>query len=290
MLKQRWAKVLVFVASLAPIFWLCWRAWHQNLTANPIEYITRYTGDWTIRFIVFTLAVTPLRKLLGLPDLIRFRRMIGLYAFFYGTLHFITYIWLDKFFDLPDMLKDVAKRPFITAGFTAFLLMVPLALTSTTGWIRRLGGKRWQLLHRLIYFSWDCGRGALLLAGEERHPAAGHVWRVRVSAAGLPGVGLGDETQAPARTCDVGRPRFRRVHCAIIHNWQPNACFPSWFPRTTKKSIWRRRFCARWRRLCRRIWNRRSWRWTTAPPTARRRFWTNLPGGILPGSAYSITK
>ncbi len=91
--------------------------------------------------------------MLGLPDLIRFRRMIGLYAFFYGTLHFITYIWLDKFFDLADMLKDVAKRPFITAGFTAFVLMIPLALTSTTGWIRRLGGKRWQLLHRLIYCS-----------------------------------------------------------------------------------------------------------------------------------------
>jgi sulfoxide reductase heme-binding subunit YedZ len=92
MLKKRWAKVLVFVAGLAPILWLCWRAWNQNLTANPIEYITRYTGDWTLRCIVFTLAVTPLRKLLGLPDLIRFRRMIGLYAFFYGTLHFITYI------------------------------------------------------------------------------------------------------------------------------------------------------------------------------------------------------
>jgi sulfoxide reductase heme-binding subunit YedZ len=123
MLKKRWTKVLAFA------------------------------GNWTIRFLVFTLAVTPLRKVLGLPDLIRFRRMIGLYAFFYGTLHFITYIWLDKFFDLPDMLKDVAKRPFITAGFTAFLLMAPLAATSTTGWIRRMGGKRWQLLHRLVYVS-----------------------------------------------------------------------------------------------------------------------------------------
>jgi len=140
MLKKRWAKVLVFVAGLVPIFWLCWRAWNQNLTANPIEFITRYTGDWTLRFIVFALAVTPLRKLLGLPDLIRFRRMIGLYAFFYGTLHFITYIWLDKFFDLAEMLKDIAKRPFITVGFTAFVLMIPLAVTSTAGWIRRLGG------------------------------------------------------------------------------------------------------------------------------------------------------
>jgi len=157
MLKQRWTKVLVFLLCLAPIFWLAWRAWHQNLTANPIEYITRYTGDWTLRFIVFTLAVTPLRKLLGLPDLIRFRRMIGLYAFFYGTLHFTTYIWLDKFFDLADMWKDIAKRPFITAGFAAFVTMLPLAITSTAGWIRRMGGKRWQQLHRLVYFSGIAG-------------------------------------------------------------------------------------------------------------------------------------
>ena len=157
MLKQRWTKVLVFLLCLAPIFWLAWRAWHQNLTASPIEFITRYTGDWTLRFIVFTLAVTPLRKLLGLPDLIRFRRMIGLYAFFYGILHFTTYIWLDKFFDLADMWKDIAKRPFITAGFAAFVTMLPLAITSTAGWIRRMGGKRWQQLHRLVYFSGIAG-------------------------------------------------------------------------------------------------------------------------------------
>ena len=157
MLKQRWTKVLVFLLCLAPIFWLAWRAWHQNLTANPIEFITRYTGDWTLRFIVFTLAVTPLRKLLALPDLIRFRRMIGLYAFFYGILHFTTYIWLDKFFDLADMWKDIAKRPFITAGFAAFVTMLPLAITSTAGWIRRMGGKRWQQLHRLVYFSGIAG-------------------------------------------------------------------------------------------------------------------------------------
>ena len=151
MLRQRWTKVLVFVAGLAPLMWAGWRAYNQNLTANPIEYITHFTGDWTLRFLVVTLSVTPLRKLLGLPDLIRFRRMIGLYAFFYGSLHFVTYIWLDKFFDMAEMLKDVAKRPYITAGFTAFLLMLPLAVTSTTGWIRRMGGKRWQMLHRLTY-------------------------------------------------------------------------------------------------------------------------------------------
>jgi sulfoxide reductase heme-binding subunit YedZ len=157
MLKKRWAKIVVFAASLAPILWLAWRAWTNDLSANPIEFITRDTGSWTIRFIVLTLAVTPLRKLLGVPDLIRFRRMIGLFAFFYGTLHFLTYIWLDKFFDVGEMLRDVVKRPFITAGFTAFVLMIPLAITSTSGWIRRMGGKRWQLLHRLVYLSGIAG-------------------------------------------------------------------------------------------------------------------------------------
>src|SRR6202035_4419259 len=151
MLKRRWAKPLAFLLGLTPLSWLAWRAWHQDLTANPIEYITHFTGDWTIRFVVATLAVTPLRKLLGLPDLIRFRRMIGLFAFFYGCLHFLTYIWLDKFFDLSDMWKDVVKRPFITMGFLGFVLMIPLAITSTAGWIRRLGGARWQMVHRLVY-------------------------------------------------------------------------------------------------------------------------------------------
>jgi sulfoxide reductase heme-binding subunit YedZ len=149
--KIRWGKVLLFAACLAPVFWLAWRAWTRSLTANPIEFITHFTGDWTLRLIVATLAVSPLRKLLGVPSLIRYRRPIGLFAFFYGSLHFLTYIWLDKFFDLHDVVKDVAKRPFITAGFTAFACLLPLAVTSTAGWIRRLGGKRWQKLHRLIY-------------------------------------------------------------------------------------------------------------------------------------------
>jgi methionine sulfoxide reductase heme-binding subunit len=153
MLRKGWLKVPVFALCLTPMGWLGWLAWNQDLTANPIEFITHYTGDWTLRFLVITLAVTPLRKLLSLPDLIRFRRMLGLFAFFYGCLHFTTYIWLDKFFDVPEMLHDVAKRPFITAGFTSFLLMLPLALTSTAGWIRRMGGKRWQMLHRLVYIS-----------------------------------------------------------------------------------------------------------------------------------------
>ena len=123
------------------------------MSANPVEYITHTTGDWTIRFVLITLTVTPLRMLLKQPNLARFRRMLGLFAFFYGTLHFVTWFWLDKSFDLREMWKDVLKRPFITAGFTGFILMVPLAITSTAGWVRRLGYKRWQNLHRLIYFT-----------------------------------------------------------------------------------------------------------------------------------------
>jgi sulfoxide reductase heme-binding subunit YedZ len=153
LLTSKWTKVLVFVLCLLPLASLGWDALHHGLTANPIEYITHATGDWTLRLIVITLTITPLRKILGLPDLVRFRRMLGLFAFFYGCLHFTTYIWLDKFFDLRDMWKDVAKRPFITVGFLAFVLMIPLALTSTAGMIRRLGGKNWQLLHRAIYFT-----------------------------------------------------------------------------------------------------------------------------------------
>jgi sulfoxide reductase heme-binding subunit YedZ len=151
MRKGGWIKVVVFCLCLVPLARLGWMGWHAELGANPIERITHFTGDWTLRLIVATLAITPLRKVLGIPALIRYRRMIGLFAFFYGSLHFLTYIWLDKFFDLHDMVKDIAKRPFITVGFTAFVLLIPLAVTSTAGWIRRLGGKRWQRLHRLIY-------------------------------------------------------------------------------------------------------------------------------------------
>ena len=146
-------KVALFIVCLTPLGLLGWDAYTQNLGANPIEKITHTTGDWTLRFLLITLSVTPLRKLLGVPAFIKFRRMLGLFAFFYGTLHFLTYIWLDKFFNLHEMLIDVAKRKFITVGFTAFVLLIPLAVTSTAGWIRRLGGKRWQKLHRLIYIS-----------------------------------------------------------------------------------------------------------------------------------------
>jgi sulfoxide reductase heme-binding subunit YedZ len=153
LLSSKWLKIPVFLLCLVPVEILVWRLFHDGLGANPIEFITHATGDWTLRLLVITLAITPLRKILVLPELIRFRRMLGLFAFFYACLHFSTWIGLDKFFDLNDMWKDVVKRRFITVGFAAFLLLIPLAITSTTGWIRRLGGKRWQALHRLIYFS-----------------------------------------------------------------------------------------------------------------------------------------
>lgn len=153
MLTGKWARSVVFALCLAPLGVLVWKGLHHGLTANPIEYITHATGDWTLRFLLLTLAVTPLRRMLGVPQLIRYRRMLGLFAFFYACLHFSTWIGLDKFFDLAEMWKDVQKRRFITAGMTGFLLLVPLAVTSTAGWIRRLGGKRWQRLHRAIYGS-----------------------------------------------------------------------------------------------------------------------------------------
>ncbi len=152
-MRTRYAKVAVFFVCLAPALWLASRFWTNDLTLNPLEYIQRYTGDWTIRFICLTLAITPLRKLLRMPDLIRFRRMVGLFAFFYGCLHFAIYLYFDKLFVWADIVKDVGKRPFITVGFAALALMFPLALTSTKGWIRRLGGKRWQRLHRLVYLA-----------------------------------------------------------------------------------------------------------------------------------------
>jgi sulfoxide reductase heme-binding subunit YedZ len=145
-------KLVLFVACLGPLARLAWKAFHDGLGANPIEVITHSTGTWTLVFLLVTLSITPVRKLSGALWLIRFRRMVGLFAFFYGVLHFTTYIWLDKFFDLHEMVKDVYKRPFITLGFTAFVLLIPLALTSTQNMIRRLG-RRWQLLHRLIYAS-----------------------------------------------------------------------------------------------------------------------------------------
>jgi sulfoxide reductase heme-binding subunit YedZ len=144
-------KAAVFVACLIPLALLALRAWRDQLGANPIEYITRATGWWTLTFLMITLTVTPVRRLLSMPWLLRLRRMLGLFAFFYASLHFTTYIWLDQFFDLAAIVKDVVKRPFITVGFSAFVLLTPLAATSTNAMVKRLGARRWQWLHRLIY-------------------------------------------------------------------------------------------------------------------------------------------
>ena len=152
-MKLRLTKIALFLAALVPLARLAWKAFHDGLGANPIEVITHSTGDWTLIFVLTTLSITPLRRITRQYWLIGVRRMIGLFAFFYGTLHFLTYIWLDKFFDVHEMLKDIAKRRFITVGFSAFVLMIPLALTSTAWSIRRLGGKNWLRLHRLIYFT-----------------------------------------------------------------------------------------------------------------------------------------
>lgn len=152
LLRSRAAKPIVFLLCLLPLVLLAAGAYNNQLGANPIEAITHSTGDWTMRFLLITLAVTPLRRLFQLHDLIRFRRMLGLWAFFYGVLHLITWAWLDKFFDPKDMWADVVKRRFITVGMLGFALMIPLAITSTKGWIRRLG-RNWQRLHRLIYIS-----------------------------------------------------------------------------------------------------------------------------------------
>ena len=154
---MKFARPAIFILSLGPLVWLVWGAFHNELGGNPVEYITHSTGDWTMRFLLLTLLITPLRKLSNQQYLLRFRRMLGLYAFFYGCLHFITYIWLDQSLDLASMAKDIAKRPFITAGFAAFVALVPLGITSTKKMIARLGGKRWRMLHRLIYFSGVAG-------------------------------------------------------------------------------------------------------------------------------------
>lgn len=146
-----WIKAVVFAVCLVPLAHLAWQGFHNRLGANPIEYITHSTGWWTLAFLLITLSVTPLRRLLNLPWLLRLRRTFGLFAFFYASLHFVTYIWLDQFFDWSDIVKDVGKRPFITVGFSAFVLLIPLAVTSTNAMVKRLGGRRWQLLHRLVY-------------------------------------------------------------------------------------------------------------------------------------------
>ena len=150
---RRVVKPIVFAAALGPFGWLVYNAFWGDLGVNPVETITNYSGITTLRLIAITLALTPVRWITGFNPLILFRRMIGLFAFFYGSLHFMTYFILDQSLQFGGVWDDVVKRPYITAGFTAFVLMIPLAITSTQGWIRRLGGRRWNVLHRLIYIT-----------------------------------------------------------------------------------------------------------------------------------------
>ena len=146
----KYVKPLVFVICLIPIFMLVWDGFHDALGANPIEKITHRTGDWSLRFLLFTLTITPLRKIFGWSQLIRLRRMFGLFAFFYVCIHFSIYIVFDHFFDVNEIAKDIVKRPYVTVGFTAFLLLIPLAITSTNKMMKRLG-KSWKQLHQLVY-------------------------------------------------------------------------------------------------------------------------------------------
>jgi methionine sulfoxide reductase heme-binding subunit len=159
-LGSRWTKAAVFALCLVPILLLARPLWtlattgySPDLTANPIEYITHYTGTWTIRFLLITLSVTPFRKIFNQPRIARYRRMLGLFAFFYVCLHFLTWFVLDKFFSFPEMWADILKRRYITVGMLGFAMLLPLAVTSTAGWVRRLGFVKWQRLHRLIYFA-----------------------------------------------------------------------------------------------------------------------------------------
>ena len=150
---RRLIKPAAFLAALLPFARLVLRGVGGELGANPIEAVTHETGLWALRFLLITLAITPLRHLSSWHSIISFRRMLGLFGFFYASVHFATYLVLDQFFDLAYIVEDVAKRPYITVGFAAFVLLVPLAVTSTTAMIRLLGGRRWRLLHRLIYVS-----------------------------------------------------------------------------------------------------------------------------------------
>src|ERR1044071_4848874 len=151
MKDTRFAKLALFVNSLVPLVLLLWDLWRKNVGANPLEFVTRTTGMLTLVFLLLTLAVSPLRRILGLNWLIKFRRMLGLFAFFYGCLHLLTYIAFDRFFRLTTIPGDIATRRFIAVGMAAFFLMLPLAITSTDDMVKRLGGKRWALPHPIVY-------------------------------------------------------------------------------------------------------------------------------------------
>jgi sulfoxide reductase heme-binding subunit YedZ len=164
---RKLSKIVGFALALIPAALLVRAGVNGTLGVNPAETLQLETGVWALRFLVVTLAITPIRRITGWNRVIQYRRMLGLFAFFYACLHFLTYLVLDRYFDVPGILADIAKRPFITAGMVALVLMVPLAITSTTGWIRRLG-RRWQVLHRLVYVS---GLAA----------AVHYIWKVKVA-------------------------------------------------------------------------------------------------------------
>ena len=153
MTDVRFLKIVVFVNSVVPLALLLWDLYHKRAGPNPLQFATTTTGMLTLIFLSLTVAITPLRKIFGINSLVKLRRMLGLFAFFYGALHLLTYIWFDRAFNFLSVGEDVAKRPFILAGMTAFVLMVPLAITSTNKMVKRLGGKRWAKLHRLVYLS-----------------------------------------------------------------------------------------------------------------------------------------
>jgi sulfoxide reductase heme-binding subunit YedZ len=153
----KFSKVLIFLNALVPLTLLLWDVYRKRAGANPVEFMTRTTGMLTLIFLMITLALTPARKVSGANWIVKFRRMLGLYAFFYGTLHLITYVWFDQFFNLLSIARDVSKRPFIAIGMAGFFLMLPLAVTSTNKMIKRLGGKRWAKLHRLVYLAGVAG-------------------------------------------------------------------------------------------------------------------------------------
>lgn len=171
-------KVVVFLLALIPLSRLAFGAYFETLGANPIEKITRITGFWALTFLLISLTITPLRRVLGWLWLIRLRRMLSLFAFFYACLHFLTYLVLDQFFDWGSIVEDIIKRPYITVGFPAFLLMIPMAVTSTNKMIKRLGGKRWRLLHRLVFL---CAVGGVvhylwLVKKDLTNPVTFSVW------------------------------------------------------------------------------------------------------------------
>ncbi|MGH9879872.1 MAG: sulfite oxidase heme-binding subunit YedZ [Pyrinomonadaceae bacterium] len=153
----QFSKVVLFINALVPLALLLWDVYRKQVGANPLEFVTRTTGMLTLIFLLLSLAVTPARRITGLNSLVKFRRMLGLFAFFYGLLHLTTYIWFDRFFDLRSTISDIAQRPFIAVGMTAFVLMIPLAITSTNKMLKRLGGKRWRLLHRIVYVAGAAG-------------------------------------------------------------------------------------------------------------------------------------